>query len=163
MAIGEDDTCENKDCRVSAGRKATTVGEDDACENKDCRVSAGRKVTTVGEDGACENKDCRVGVGRKASAVEEDNACENKEKRRKMMVVEAASPSSLDCPNLGILIEPFSSLSLLPPGCGRAWGRGRCYRGWRGRARPRRSSAGWRIHTRGPSQLVWLDTLRLLH
>uniref|UniRef100_A0A0E0C5Z4 Uncharacterized protein n=1 Tax=Oryza meridionalis TaxID=40149 RepID=A0A0E0C5Z4_9ORYZ len=83
------------------------IGEDDTCENKDCRVSAGRKATTVGEDGACENKDCRIGAGRKVSAVEEDNACENKEKRRKTMVEEATSPSSLDCPNLGILIEPF--------------------------------------------------------
>uniref|UniRef100_A0A0D3FHW3 Uncharacterized protein n=1 Tax=Oryza barthii TaxID=65489 RepID=A0A0D3FHW3_9ORYZ len=90
MAIGEDDTCENKDC-----------------ENKDFRVSAGRKATTVGENGACENKDYRVGAGRKASAVEEDNACKNKEKRRKMMVAKATSPSSLDCPKLGILIEPF--------------------------------------------------------
>uniref|UniRef100_A0A0E0E050 Uncharacterized protein n=1 Tax=Oryza meridionalis TaxID=40149 RepID=A0A0E0E050_9ORYZ len=62
------------------------IGEDDTCKNKDCRVSAGRKVTTVGEDGACENKDCRVGARRKPSAVEEDNACENKEKRRKMML-----------------------------------------------------------------------------
>uniref|UniRef100_I1P1S5 Uncharacterized protein n=1 Tax=Oryza glaberrima TaxID=4538 RepID=I1P1S5_ORYGL len=86
MAIGEDDTCENKDCRVGAGRKAMAIGEDDTCENKDCCVTAGRKATTVGENGACENKDCRVGAGRKASAVEEDNACENKEKRRKMML-----------------------------------------------------------------------------
>uniref|UniRef100_A0A0D9YBU2 Uncharacterized protein n=1 Tax=Oryza glumipatula TaxID=40148 RepID=A0A0D9YBU2_9ORYZ len=107
MAIGEDDTCENKDCRVGAGRKAMAIGEDDTCENKDCRVSAGRKATTVGENGTCENKDCRVGAGRKASAVEKDNACENKEKRRKMMVAKATSPSSLDCPKLSILIEPF--------------------------------------------------------
>uniref|UniRef100_A0A0E0HK96 Uncharacterized protein n=1 Tax=Oryza nivara TaxID=4536 RepID=A0A0E0HK96_ORYNI len=35
---------------------STTFGEDDTCENKDWHVGAGRKATTVGEDVACENK-----------------------------------------------------------------------------------------------------------